>query len=136
MGHIAPEIKDLASSRAGDIITQTNVIPKEMSKNDSVLGGLRKPYSFNTNDSQSRDRNSLELPQTNNFDEDQIVNVHQTDSARPFSRSSQKSPDFAYNSHTKKAPLKEWEYEFPSLLCHEGDCSVGLTEDGVACVWN
>ena len=112
-----------------------------MSKNDSVLGGLRKPYSFNTNDSKSGDRNSLELPHQSIFDEDQIVNVHQKDSDRPisespFSRSSQKSPDFTYNSLTKKAPLKEWEYEFPSLLCDEGDCSMGLTEDGVACVWN
>lgn len=120
-------------------MTQTTVMPREMSRNESVLGGLRKPFAFNT-ESKGNDRNGLELPRHTDSEKPTKTNSH----SRPFSRrngtsDSNEKPLMSYHSsehEQRKVALKEWEYEFPSLLCQQGDCSLGVTEDGVACVWN
>lgn len=35
-----------------------------------------------------------------------------------------------------KQKMRQSDTEFPAIFCEEGDCTLGQTHSGVACVWN
>ena len=39
-------------------------------------------------------------------------------------------------ARNKSKNEKQKETEFPALFCDEGDCTLGQSHTGVACVWN